>query len=96
MKNKDNDDYKVGFSGATISKKEAKKVGVALIFGFIGIGVIGLFLGLKNKLVILLLSLILACVGYFGIANRAFKKWLQTFTTNIGKNKGVRSQLLTD
>ena len=74
MKNKDDDDYKVIFAGATISKKEANKVGVTLIFGFIGIVVIGLSLGLKNKLLIFIIAFILACIGYFGIANKIFKK----------------------
>jgi hypothetical protein len=74
MKNKIDDEYKVIFGGATISSKEAKKVGVALIFGFIGILVIGLSLGLKNKLAIFVIAFILACVGYFGIANKIFKK----------------------
>ena len=74
MKNTDKDDYKVGFSGATISKNEAKKVGVTLLFGFIGIVTIGLTFGIKNKLMISLIALILACIGYFGIANRLFRR----------------------
>ena len=49
MKYHDKDDYKVIFGGATISKNEANKVGVALIFGFIGISAIGFTFGLKNK-----------------------------------------------
>jgi len=71
---KDKDDYKVLFGGATISKKEANKVGVALLFVFVGIVTIGLAFGIKNKLVIFTLSLILAGIGYFCIANRFFKK----------------------
>ncbi len=74
MKNKDKeDDYKVIFRGATISKREANKVGVALLFGFIGIVTIGLTFGIKNKLTLFVIALILACIGYFGIANRFFK-----------------------
>ncbi len=74
MKKTEKDDYKVGFAGATISKREANKVGITLIFGSIGIVVIGLSLGLKNKLAIFIIAFILACIGYFGIANRVFKK----------------------
>jgi len=74
MKNKDKDDYKVGFSGTTISKNEANKVGLALIFGLIGIVAIGLTFEITNKLAIGIISLILAFIGYFGIANRLFKK----------------------
>ena len=73
MKNKDKDDYKVGFSGTTISKNEANKVGVALIFGLIGIFAIGLTFQITNKLAIGIISLILEFIGYFGIANRLFK-----------------------
>ena len=73
MKNKDKDDYKVGFSGTTISKNEANKVGVALIFGLIGIVAIGLTFQITNKLAIGIISLILEFIGYFGIANRLFK-----------------------
>jgi multidrug efflux pump subunit AcrB len=69
-KNKDDVDYKVIFAGATISKKEANKVGVTLIFGSIGIVVIGLLLGLKNKLLIFIIAFILACIGYFGMKRR--------------------------
>ncbi len=74
MKNKNQDDYKVIFGGATISKKEANKVGVAMIFGLIGIVAIGLIFEITNKLAIGIISLILAFIGYFGIANRLFKK----------------------
>jgi len=73
MKNEDKDEYKVIFGGATISKKEANKVGVALLFGFIGIVTIGLAFEIENKLAIFIIALILACIGYFGIANRLFK-----------------------
>jgi hypothetical protein len=74
MKNKDKDDYKVIFAGATISKKEANKVGVALLFGLIGVVVIGLSLGLKNKIAIFILALFFAFTGYFVIANKVCKK----------------------
>jgi hypothetical protein len=71
---KDKNDYKVGFSGTTISKKEANKVRVALLFGIIGIVTIGLTFGIRNKLAIFSISLILVCIGYYGVANRFLKK----------------------
>jgi len=74
MKNKDKDDYKVGFSGTTISKNEANRLGVALIVGIIGVVGIGLTLEIRNKLAILVIALIFVCIGYYGIANRIFKK----------------------
>jgi len=73
MKNTDKDDYKVCFSGTTISKRESNKAGVALLFGFIGIVAIGFTFGIQNKLAIFVISLILVFIGYFGIANRLFK-----------------------
>ena len=73
MKNTDKDDYKVVFRGTTISKKEAKRVSIALLFGMVGIVAIGLTFGLKNKNEIFILSLALAGIGYFGIAKRMYK-----------------------
>ena len=45
-----------------------------MIFGLIGIVAIGLIFEITNKLAIGIISLILAFIGYFGIANRLFKK----------------------
>jgi hypothetical protein len=73
MKNSEKDDYKVCFSGATITQRESNKAGVALLFGFIGIVVIGLAFEIQNKLVLFVIALILVSIGYFGIANRLFK-----------------------
>jgi hypothetical protein len=74
VKKTDKDDYKGCFSGATIPKREANKTGVALLFGFIGILTIGLVFGIQNKMTIFIISIILVCIGYFGIANRLFNK----------------------
>lgn len=74
MKNTDKDDYKVIFGGATISKREAKKVLIAFVFGMLGIVTIGLIFGLKNKVVVFIVSFILAGIGYFDLANRFNKK----------------------
>jgi 4-amino-4-deoxy-L-arabinose transferase-like glycosyltransferase len=49
------------------------RAGVALLFGFIGIVVIGLAFEIQNKLVLFVIALILVFIGYFGIANRLFK-----------------------
>ena len=74
MKKSEKDDYKVCFRGATITQRESNKAGVALLFGFIGIVTIGLAFGIQNKLTIFIISVILVSIGYFGIANRLFKK----------------------
>ena len=73
MKNKDKDDYKVVFGGATISKTEAKRVSVALLFGMVGVVAVGLTLGLHDKPQVFAVSLALAGIGYFGIAKRLYK-----------------------
>jgi hypothetical protein len=72
--NKKTDDYKVIFRGATISKRESNKVGVAFIFGAIGAFLIYFIFGVENKTLIFTICLILSFVGYFGIANRIFKE----------------------
>lgn len=69
----DNNDYKVIFGGITISKKEANKVRLALIFGFIGAISIYFAFGIENKIAVLLICLTLSGIGYFGIANKLFK-----------------------
>jgi hypothetical protein len=73
MKNSEKDEYKVCFSGSTITQRESNKAGVALVFGFIGIVVIGLAFEIQNKLVLFLIALILVIIGYFAIANQLFK-----------------------
>ena len=73
MKDKDKDDYKVVFGGATISKIEAKRVRVTLLFGMVGIVAIGLTLGLHDKIQVFIVSFALACIGYFGVAKRIYK-----------------------
>lgn len=74
MKHSDKDDYKVCFCGATISKREANKAGVALLFGLVGMVTVGLVFGIQNKLAIFIILLNLVCIGYFGIAKRLFIK----------------------
>ena len=39
----------------------------------VGIIAIGLTLGLKNKVLVFVLSFLLALIGYFGIAKRIYK-----------------------
>lgn len=72
--NKDKDDYKVNFRGATLSKKEANNVGIALIFALIGAVLIYFAFGIENKTAVFLICLALSSIGYFGIANRIIKK----------------------
>jgi hypothetical protein len=73
MKNSEKEDYKVCFSGATITQRESNKAGVALVFGLIGIVVIGLAFEIQNKLVLFVIVFFGVRIGYFGIASRLCK-----------------------
>ena len=73
MNKKSVDEYIVLFQGAKLSRREANKVGLGLIFGLIG-AVISIFLlGTENKEASLLVCFILAVIGYFWIGNKIFK-----------------------
>lgn len=72
MQKKDTDDYKVCIWGTTVSKQEANKIGIAIIFGIIGICLYFFFFGAQNKVAAFIISFALAAVGYFGIANRIY------------------------
>ena len=65
---KPEDNYKVLFGGATISRKEARRVFIALLFGVLAICLIGLPLGLSDKGGLFELSLAFAAIGYFVVA----------------------------
>jgi hypothetical protein len=65
MNKQDNNDYVVLFGRAKISKRTAKKIGFALICGFVGalisIGVIGR----DNKIAALVVAAVFTFIGYF-------------------------------
>ena len=71
---KEKEDYKVCFRGATISKLEANKIGVALLFSVFGAGLFFFIFGVVNKVAVFFISFVLVAVGYFGIANKIFGK----------------------
>ena len=72
--NKEKDDYIVLFKGAKLSKKEANKVGVALIFAMIGAVLIYFAFGIENQTAVFLICSALASIGYFVIADKIIKK----------------------
>jgi len=72
--NKEKDDYVVLFKGAKLSKKEANKVGIALIFSMIGAVLIYFTFGIENQTAVFLICSVLASIGYFVIANKIIKK----------------------
>ena len=74
MSQNDRDDYKVGFSGATISKHESNKVGLAIIVGLIVAVTTFFIFGIQNKLAIFFISLVSVATAYFVLAKAVFNK----------------------
>ena len=73
-KKKEKEDLrKVGFAGATISRLEGNRIGLTLIVSIAGAVSINVFWGVQNKVVVFLISLTLAAIGYFVIAKKVFK-----------------------
>jgi hypothetical protein len=72
-KKKENNNYVVPFKGAKLSKLEANKVGVAIIFGIVGAFIASINPFMKGKFTGLLIISISAGVGYFLIGNMIFK-----------------------
>jgi hypothetical protein len=70
MNKQDSNDYMVLFGGARISRHQAKRVGFGLIFGFVGVLIsVGIF-GPDNRLAALVIALLFAFIGYFGLGKR--------------------------
>jgi len=75
--NKD-DDYKVSFRGATVSKFEANKIGLAFLFGVIGVFISFFFFGAHNDKATFIVAIIFAAIGYFVVGNIIFKRKKRT------------------
>jgi hypothetical protein len=73
MNKRSKDEYIVLFQGVKLSKRQANKVGLGLIFGFFGVIISLIFFGLENKIVVVIICSFFAAVGYFWIGNRIFK-----------------------
>ncbi|MCB2181751.1 MAG: hypothetical protein KQH63_06990 [Desulfobulbaceae bacterium] len=71
---KEEDDYKICIWGTTVSKHEAHKIWIMLLVGLIGALVSAMIFGKQNKLIVFIISFILAVIGYFGVVNKVFKK----------------------
>ncbi len=68
------DEYVALFQGVKLTKREANKVGLGLLFGFVG-GIISLFLlGPENKVATGIICFIFVAIGYFLIGNKIFRK----------------------
>lgn len=70
--NKKDEDYKVLFSGSTISKKDANIAGLGLIFGAVG-AVFSLFVFGNNKPAAFIIITICVVAGII-VANKIFDK----------------------
>ncbi|UCG81744.1 MAG: hypothetical protein JSV60_05585 [Desulfobacterales bacterium] len=70
MGKQDNSDFVVLFKRVKISRRQAKKVGFAGIFGFVGALISVGTIGPDNRFAVLVIALFFACIGYFALSNR--------------------------
>ena len=73
MSEKEKDDYVVPFKGKLLSKREANKVGAAIIVGLVGAATAAWTLGSSNKILGLLICALFAGVGFW-FGDKIFKK----------------------
>jgi hypothetical protein len=74
MNKKGKDDYVVTIFGKLISNREANKIGLGIIFGFIGAILAAFTVGPHSRMLAILICAIFVAAGYFLIGNRIFKK----------------------
>ena len=72
------DDYIVLFRMAKLSKLEAKKVGIGILFGLVGLIVSFLIFGGKYKVLSYIVIGIFIFIGYFLIGNKFIKNKTKT------------------
>jgi uncharacterized iron-regulated membrane protein len=73
MKNKNKDDYKIPFRGATLSTTEGQKVCIAFLFAAAGAVPSAIIFGVENKPAVVLICLALSIIG-LGLANKIIRK----------------------
>ncbi len=66
-------EYFVLFRGAKISKREANRAGVGLIFGFAGAIISACLIGPENKIATIMICIFFVAIGYFWVGNKIFK-----------------------
>ena len=75
MNKKKEDDYYILFQGGKLSKREANKVGIGIIFGLIGIFATHfLQIGQNSRIVNYIIITAFSVIGYLVIGNRIFKR----------------------
>ena len=73
MNKKSKDQYIVIFKGAKLSRREANKVGIGLIFGLVGAMLSGFCFGSDHKISAFIICGIFVGFGYFVVGNKLFK-----------------------
>ena len=73
MNKKSKDQHITLFQGVKLSKREANKVGLGLIFGLVGAVLSGFLFGLEQKVAALMISGIFVGFGYFIVGNKLYK-----------------------
>ena len=73
MSKKSKDEYFVLFRGVKISKCEANRIGVGLIFGFVGAIISTFLIGPENRIVAIIVCILFVAIGYFWVGNKIFK-----------------------
>ena len=70
MNKKDNDDHIILFRGLKMTRRRGKQLGYGLVFGFVGVLIsIGIF-GPGNKFAALVVILVFAFIGFFGLTKK--------------------------
>jgi hypothetical protein len=73
MQNQDNEDCKVCFAGATISKIEANRIGLSIILGICTVFLANLLIDTENKYIIFSICLGSVLLSYFAVSKKIFK-----------------------
>ena len=71
-KREKNSDYVVPFMGTKMSKREANKVGLSIIVGFVGALISAGIFGWDNRLAALAVASVLAFIVYFSLGNKLY------------------------
>jgi hypothetical protein len=62
------------FGRVKLSKAQLNRLGFGLIFGFVGLLISIGTMGRDNRLASLVIALVFAFIGYFGLGNRRSRK----------------------
>ena len=80
MPKSSDDDYIVVFQMAKLSKRQAKKVGIGILFGLVGLIICLLIFGGKYKILSFTIIGIFLFIGYFLIGNKSVKNKAENIT----------------